>query len=164
MMLLILIEYQIKELLLYWLYIIIDMKVILKNHRFFPSFSFYSTNLHHIQIFVKTHQFSAWKTDGRMFVGGKHRQGQWTTTKLVFSSPIFWKEQRNLSLWRSSLLLATSHTSILEIEKGKNGRYFGFICFDVVADPKELEIKLNGAKCRNNILEVNITRFERKRT
>ncbi|KAL4573752.1 hypothetical protein LXL04_020569 [Taraxacum kok-saghyz] len=47
-------------------------------------------------------------------------------------------------------------------KKGKNRKNFGFIRFEGVKNPKELESKLNEAKYRNQILEINIERHGRK--
>lgn len=46
--------------------------------------------------------------------------------------------------------------------KGKNVKNFGFIRFRGVSDKKVLEAHLNGTICRNNKLEINIVRHERK--
>ncbi|KAL4576476.1 hypothetical protein LXL04_012570 [Taraxacum kok-saghyz] len=47
-------------------------------------------------------------------------------------------------------------------KKGRNGKNFGFIRFEGVEDEKQLEQKLNSAKCRSNYFEVNIERHRRK--
>ncbi|KAI3790507.1 hypothetical protein L2E82_03598 [Cichorium intybus] len=46
--------------------------------------------------------------------------------------------------------------------KGANGKYFGFNRFLGVEDTKDLESSLNGTKCRNNTLEINIAKHDRK--
>ncbi|CAH1412377.1 unnamed protein product [Lactuca virosa] len=45
---------------------------------------------------------------------------------------------------------------------GKNGKNYGFIRFIGVSDAKALELKLNGATCRNNKLEISVARHGRK--
>lgn len=47
-------------------------------------------------------------------------------------------------------------------KKGVNGKCFGFIRFQGVEDTKEMESMLNGTKCRNNTLKINIAKHERK--
>lgn len=48
-----------------------------------------------------------------------------------------------------------------EGKRDRNGKNFGFIRFVGVSDVRELERKLNGTKCRNNSLEVNVERRKR---
>ncbi|CAH1451199.1 unnamed protein product [Lactuca virosa] len=48
------------------------------------------------------------------------------------------------------------------MNKEKNGKNYGFVRFLGVEDVKNLESKLHGVICRNNILEVNIARHGRK--
>ncbi|XP_023754450.1 uncharacterized protein LOC111902872 [Lactuca sativa] len=47
-------------------------------------------------------------------------------------------------------------------KKGKNRKNFGFIRFLEVDYTQEMESKLNGTRCRNNVLEINIERHGRK--
>lgn len=46
--------------------------------------------------------------------------------------------------------------------KSKAGKKFGFIRFMGVKDVKALESKLNGTKCRMNMLDINVAKHEKK--
>ncbi|CAH1427400.1 unnamed protein product [Lactuca virosa] len=45
---------------------------------------------------------------------------------------------------------------------GKNGKNYDFIRFTDVTDAKDMETRMNGKICRNNVLEINIARHGRK--
>ncbi|CAH1441893.1 unnamed protein product [Lactuca virosa] len=47
-------------------------------------------------------------------------------------------------------------------KKGKNGKNFGFIRFVDVPNVRALEQQLNGTKCRNSMLEINVEKHKRK--
>ncbi|CAI9279928.1 unnamed protein product [Lactuca saligna] len=105
---------------------------------------------------------------------GHQKEGEWTEvrrrrkpTSIPGDETTFYVSNIPHGAWIAEIRqLFTKHGEVVDIyilaKKNSNGKHFAFVRFRQVMDVKALEVALQGIRCRDKVLEVNLAKHPRK--